>query len=296
METDVISWLLNLDADHEMRKPLGYQPNAKILQRIQEMLPLIEQLVGEDDHVVGQGVPPRPTVGLCWCPTPTALALLAKRGLPAAPCPSFEIVQKVNHRRFCFELGAALPGTAWLEDRTAIETALADKKGAWVLKRPHSLAGSGRRIVRDGHLNAGDQRWIEASVRHSGVVLEPWVETVGELVAHGYLGRGGEVTLGDVCVQRVDRHGRWLGTEVNPSIPVSDRESMHASARNVAMALAREGYFGPFGIDGYRYRDGHEVRLNPLSEINARYTTGWAVGMGTRRPDREACSRWLESA
>ncbi len=56
---------------------------------------------------------------------------------------------------------------------------------------------------------------------------------------------------------------------------------MAGEARLVADALSRAGYFGPFGVDAYRYRDREQqLRLQPRSEINARYTMGFAVGWG----------------
>jgi hypothetical protein len=49
----------------------------------------------------------------------------------------------------------------------------------------------------------------------------------------------------------------------------------------VATALHAAAYFGPFGIDAYEYRVGVELRLNPRSEINARYSMGFAAsGLG----------------
>lgn len=53
----------------------------------------------------------------------------------------------------------------------------------------------------------------------------------------------------------------------------------------VGRALAAQGYFGAFGVDAYRHRllDGSgRTALNPLSEINARYTMDWALAMGER--------------
>jgi hypothetical protein len=62
----------------------------------------------------------------------------------------------------------------------------------------------------------------------------------------------------------------------------------------VAEALIRAGYFGPFGIDGYRWKDEHgTLRFNPRTDINARYSMGWAVGMGSRRPDLETLASAL---
>ena len=51
----------------------------------------------------------------------------------------------------------------------------------------------------------------------------------------------------------------------------------------VAGALHAAGYFGPFGIDAYRYADAHgRTRWNPCGELNARYTMGYALGMADR--------------
>ena len=47
----------------------------------------------------------------------------------------------------------------------------------------------------------------------------------------------------------------------------------------VAVALAGSGYFGPFGIDAFTYRNADgTVALQPRSEINARYSMGFAIG------------------
>jgi hypothetical protein len=49
----------------------------------------------------------------------------------------------------------------------------------------------------------------------------------------------------------------------------------------VGRALFAAAYFGPFGVDGFVYRD-HDggLRLQPRSEINARYSMGFAIGFG----------------
>jgi hypothetical protein len=59
-----------------------------------------------------------------------------------------------------------------------------------------------------------------------------------------------------------------------------DDERLAETMEHVGVALAHAGYFGPFGIDAYRHRalDGsHATILNPLSEINARFTMDWAT-------------------
>ena len=67
------------------------------------------------------------------------------------------------------------------------------------------------------------------------------------------------------------------------SITVSDldaaeRGALLASAERSAEALRAVAYFGPFGIDAYRYELDGRARFCALSEVNARYTMGFAVG------------------
>ena len=57
-----------------------------------------------------------------------------------------------------------------------------------------------------------------------------------------------------------------------------------AEAHRVAEALFAADYFGPFGVDAYFYRDRGDIRLQPRSEINARYSMGFAAsGLLTAR-------------
>jgi hypothetical protein len=67
----------------------------------------------------------------------------------------------------------------------------------------------------------------------------------------------------------------------------AEHEALLEAAHGAAAALAAAGYFGPFGVDAYRYAAAGVMAYNPRSEINARYSMGWAVGMGDLRPDLE---------
>ena len=61
----------------------------------------------------------------------------------------------------------------------------------------------------------------------------------------------------------------------------ADDSRLEEAAARAGEALARAGYHGPFGIDAFRYRSapGAPERLNPLSEINARFTMDWSTAM-----------------
>ena len=285
-----LAWVLNLDADHELRQPLGYNAPKRVLERVSTMRERIVGLLGPDDVVLGRDDVSPSHEGRCWCPTPTALKLLARASVAPPLAPPFEVVRRVNHRRFSLALGVTLPGSRWIEDENALRTAVASgsPSGRWVMKRPYSSAGNGRRLIGGSAWEAHDAPWVKASLAVDGLVLEPWVDKAGELAIHGYVDRDGAATLGRVCVQVVDAHGAWVETVPDASaVTETERATLLTTAEEVADALRTEGYFGPFGVDAFRFVDGDSVHLNRRSEINARYTMGWAVGMGDLRPDRE---------
>ena len=114
--------------------------------------------------------------------------------------------------------------------------------------------------------------------------IEPNVAIETEYALHGLVARNRALRLGVVVRQRCDARGAWLSSEPIAGVrcvadDVGDR--LVEESRRVAGALAAAGYFGPFGVDAYTYRDrGAALCLQPRSEINARYSMGFAVGFG----------------
>jgi hypothetical protein len=96
------------------------------------------------------------------------------------------------------------------------------------------------------------------------------------------LGEGGSLELGALVEQRCDARGAWLSTErIASGAEDAIAASLSEQGRRVGRALHEAGYFGPFGIDAYTYRDElGDLHLQPLSEINARYSMGFATGYG----------------
>jgi hypothetical protein len=285
-----VAWLLNFDADEELAVGAGYNPSRATLERLRELPARLVGLVRPGDVVAGDEPLDERFLGLAWCPTPRARARLAALGVRVPRAPALEVLRRANHRRFAAELGDGLPGAAFVGavGEVAARVAQPTPSGRWLLKRPFSRAGSGRRCVPSGELGAADGAWVTASLARDGLQVEPWVELVVEVALHGFVAEAGAITLGELCAQEVDRHGAWQKSARAPDAgAVDERRALFAAAERAGQALRGAGYFGPFGIDGYRYRDDGAVAFNPLSELNARYTMGWAVGMGARRPDRE---------
>ena len=290
------AWVVNLDAEEELAHPAGYTPSRAMQQRIATIVPSLATLLG-DEVVIANGSDARGCVGRAWCPTPRAVRMWRSAGCEVPNVPSLAVLQRVNGRGFCAALGQSLPGSRFVDARAEVEATVRaeNERGDWLLKRAFGYAGRGRRRVHAGALSAHDAAWVDASLREGGVQVEPWVECVAEFALHGWIaegaGRGDDrvVVWGDVTEQQVDAHGAWVGTAVAGVDALSREEStaLRAAATEAARALIDAGYFGAFGVDAYRWRDARgATHFNPRSEITARYSMGWAVGMNGRRPDR----------
>jgi hypothetical protein len=278
------AWVLNLDADEELARPRGYQPRAAVRARVSLLSERLEGLVPADDMRVTERSSPgcaRGCEGRVWCATPRALALLERAGASLPRVPPFEVVRRVNDRAFHAALGQTLERAAYVRERDELSVS----GGSWLLKRAHSMSGRGRRRVT-GAIDDDLERWIAASLRLGGLQVEPWVDRTADFSLHGFVADDGACTLGEPCMQEVSARGEWQRTRrVEDELASDEVRALSCEAERCARALHAAGYFGPFGIDAYRYRAADGVRFNPRSEVNARYTMGWAIGMGERRPD-----------
>jgi hypothetical protein len=73
-----------------------------------------------------------------------------------------------------------------------------------------------------------------------------------------------------------DARGGFLGIQLAPPPALDDgeRAAIAKTVAGVGAALAKAGYAGPFGVDGFVYKTGETRALHALCEINARHTFG----------------------
>ncbi len=299
-------WYLNLDAERELQRPLGYRPDARTLSWVAQHAPAVAAVLAEPHDVVLDAAtlecgfevrriqPTLRAEGIAWMPTPHAQHMLRRAGAIPAPAPDLSVLQRCNRKDFrlfadvglkeaCFETEPG-PLLAWLK-------AKGDQR--WVGKRAFSFAGRGLRVLPQA-LAADDTRWLEHGCRAGGILLEPWVNIVAEFSLHGHLAADGKCDWGAPCRQWVD--GFRAPTRVvadATSLTVCELDSLRAAAEALSSTLHSVGYFGPFGVDAFRYRSNSGGLLfNPASELNARYTVGYARGMSARQlaraPERHA--------
>lgn len=290
------AWVLNLDAEYELASPDAHTSSGRVNERLPELVKVLAPLFAEGDVVLGEkdmlardaSENQAPHAGRAWCPTPRAIARLEAAGAQPIASPSFAVLRRVNHRRFCAELGQTLPGAVFVTTESDLFATLRAKtaSGHWLVKRPFGFAGRGRRRIAASERDPSADSWLLASLRGGeGVQIEPWVAIVADYALHGFIAENGDVTLGEPTRQICDERGAWKGTAIAVDLAPDETALLETSAKGAASALATAGYFGPFGVDAYRWQDGAQTRFNARSEINARYSMGWAIGMRDRRVD-----------
>lgn len=275
-------WFLNLDADHELAKPLGYAPTTAILERVAEQRTRVREDLfepGDIELLPGVAAPPeaRGRTGRAWCMTPRARKSLSAAGAIPADAPDLAILQLVNSRAFAHRLVPRDSSSICSDDRHTLERFI-EVSGAgtqWLAKRAHGMAGRGQRRIAGGTLAPADAQWLARSCELGSVLVEPRRELELECIVHGELDRDGTLRLGPVLQQRCDPFGAWLENVSDPPLDRLEREELSHSAELAARGLGEAGYFGAFGLDSYAWRESGERCWNRLSDLNARYTMGW---------------------
>jgi hypothetical protein len=278
------AWVLNLDAELELaRGRPGYVPQRKLLSQLAEHGSGSKALLGPGDvelvsspPAVGRRVD---LWGRAWCPTPMALATMRAHGVEPEPHPEAAVLRRVNHRRFAHELGGGLPQQAYVRDRAELAQRLGDYGERWLLKRPLGFAGRGQlRVI--GPLTDKQSSWVDASLERDGLLIEPLVKPTFELCLHGFVWQTGRYRLGRICAQDVTERGAFRGVRRAAPEELSEAEAsaLLERAEAAARALHGAGYFGPFGIDAYRYERHGAAGFCALGELNARYTLGFVCG------------------
>ena len=281
------AFALNFDAEHELAQPHGYQPSQGVVARFATLATRLGNLLGTSDVIVTHDTAADSLVnyrGVCWCPTPRALAELRRVGASVPSAPTLDVLQRVHDRSLGVELDEGPLPSTFVRSIEEAEAAIARSGEAheFIAKRAFSFAGRGHRTLTSV-LSQADRRFLQNSFALGhGVVIEPKVTRLLDCSLHGLIEQHGNVHFGRAVVQECDDQGVWRGLrgEHTSTFAIDLRRDEEAqllhAAQGVAKALQGIGYFGPFGIDAFRYQtaDGQEM-FRPLVEINARLTMGF---------------------
>jgi hypothetical protein len=279
-------WLLNPDAELELTRPHGYSPKRQVVSAMHERAEKFRWLTLADPTSFLDALPPQAAgEALLWCPTPRALSAARKAGFSVPRAPEVEVLALANHKENVCRMGLPSPKVrAFVRTRTELEALLSRVDGREILrtKRALSFAGRAQRRLR-GELTGDDWRFVTDSLNMGGLLVESEQIVAREWSLHGVVWGGSarfggaaqfEVTLGKPCSLNADEHGSIS------SIQRAEPRGLELEvlAERAARELFELGYFGPFGLDFLESDHGLVA-----SDLNARFTLGWSIGMGDER-------------
>jgi len=298
-----LAWVLNLDAEQELQTAGPYAPRKSMLGVIAaHQRSLLGRLVREGDVILTSDSRPNSDhalPALAWCPTPWARSICERAGCSLQGSVALEVLRDVNHKGFAAQVRSELKGAFFAKracnnEQELLECLARPEPHGWLARRPFGAAGRGRMRFPRAEPTEHEWRWIRASFELGPLWVEPWVEVEWEVSSCGWIAASGEIHLAPARPQAYDGHGAWAPDRLahDPWITTDQRAALAAGARHAAHALVARGYRGPFGIDAFGYRSASgELLVNPLSEINARFTMAWPdsfedwLTMGLLGPD-----------
>ncbi len=197
------------------------------------------------------------------------------------PHPDWDVVAEVNSKAFSFAHSPKLPGATLLLDESEAKEWARAVPGKKVFKTCHGFSGRGHRIVEEDATSAA--AFLQREFAQGRVVIaEPWVNRVRDFSTQWKISGEGEIEYVGVTLCENDERGVYLSSCVGKEEALfgDDLPFLHAHKEHAAQILrkmAKAKYFGNVGIDAMLYREGNQMHLHPIVEVNARKTMGWAA-------------------
>lgn len=303
----------NLDFEHELANPAGWNPPVAIQRMLAERATSWIGLAEDGDGIWT----PQPIPDLFWeslveCGLPRVkgvceLSSIDRHRIEVVPWgwskstrwlgsqtpqPAETAVQVSNSRRYSFELeqslAVALPGAARIEQLDEVSNAIAWSASefgeqtadhAWVIKANFGMAARERLLGRGPTLTQSQQHWLQRRLACDGVAFfEPWLPRRAEVGIQWHVPplHGGRPKLQGITPLLSDAQGGYRGSEFSSEVTIpSEWQNAVQVCEQAAERLQQLGYFGPLGIDAGIYEDSTGVAyLRPLQDINARFTMG----------------------
>ena len=241
-----------------------------------------------------------------WGWTEEAVAF-GERAQAVFDTPPLEAVKDVNSRQFSYELSQSLRKPL---SESAVVTTVDELigtihhenlgEGHWIIKTEFSQASRDRYIWSNQNSQNFDEMvsWANRQTsRGQRLYVEPFLQCEAEVGVQLEIDRTGDVKLVGLAEMIIGAgSSRYDGSIVSPPADQAVWQKAVTVALDFGRAAAERGYFGPMGIDAMRYRD-HDgtIRLQPIQDVNARWTMG-RLSLGLRRyvPDN-ATAYWLHS-
>ncbi len=201
--------------------------------------------------------------------------------------PNWDLVKMVNSKAYSF-VKSPLPGGKLIYPGDSIPPNT-------VLKSCFGAAGSGLRFSDHPKAKAFCQKQWELGLP---IIAEPWVNRILDFSTQWKIDKSGAIEFVGLTFCKTTQSGTHQSNTVNDQ----KREAQFApfiaaqkeKAQTVLTEMAEWGYFGEVGFDAMIYGD---HLLQPIVEINARKTMGWATLMVQRKhhPDQTVEMAYIPS-
>jgi len=200
--------------------------------------------------------------------------------------PDWDVVKEVNSKVFSFSHSPLLPGATLLHNESEARKWMMTLQGDKVLKTAFGVSGRGHLHIKnptvpwDAVLHFLHSEWDQ----DRAVIAEPWVERSLDFSTQWFLEKTGGIVYVGATLCCNDERGRYRSNRVgNETDLFGDAliflEEHKSYAREMLQRISRCGYFGHVGCDAmvYRMPCSTDRLLQPIVEINARKTMGWAA-------------------
>lgn len=211
--------------------------------------------------------------------------------IPRGTHPEFEVVERVNSRRFSFaieqEHGCSLTGSAQVGSLDELAGAIQSlgEHSAWVVKAEFGMSARERFLGRGSSVCDELLNWARKRLRGGQLLfIEPWVNIAAEYGVQFEISRSGKVQFLGITGLVTDDKGRYRGNVAHfaQDAPAchrygldSDLVQLIEACTDAAHKVAAAGYFGPLGIDAAQVYDPFKgLTSRPIQDINARFTMG----------------------
>lgn len=216
------------------------------------------------------------------------------------PMPPWETVQRVNSKAYSFAQSKNLAGSALLHNKQEADAWLKRTEGRQrVLKTCFGVSGRGHMHIppETSSSNKKMELFFEKQFRcDRPVIAEPWVDRILDFSTQWIISPQKQIEYvgSTLCVN--DAKGQYR------SNTVGSEDSIFGSylpfllqhkeeGQNTLHKMAHLGYFGHVGIDAMVYldRETRSPQLQPIVEINARKTMGWAAILFQKKHYSDCC-------
>jgi hypothetical protein len=201
--------------------------------------------------------------------------------------PDWKIVKEINSKRFSFENSPKLPNATLLTRESEAKHWLNSFHGTKVLKTCFGVSGKGHLLIEEGSTPWDRiQQFLQKEwQKNFPVIAEPWVNRILDFSTQWYIKKNRQMIYLGSTICHNNPRGQYqyneVGEEKELFYPYFSYLSEHRQKiKSLLATIASKGFFGNLGIDAMLYTlpdDPEVILLQPVVEMNARKTMGWAA-------------------